>query len=182
LRAALSAFGIRPAGWVCADFGANIGGFTDCLLQDGAERVYAVDTGYGELAWRLRQDDRVVVMERTNALHTDCPAPGGVDLVTIDVAFTPQRLIIPAAASWLGEGGRIVSLIKPHYEAAKLPGRRPKPRRRPLPDAEAQAIARGVLDELAERGFPARSLIDSPLRGKGGGLELLALFAPGGRP
>ena len=117
LDAALSAFWIDPAGLLCADLGCNVGGFTDCLLRRGARGVYAVDTGYGALAWTLRQDDRVTVMERTNALHLDPPAQ--VDLVTVDVAWTPQRLIVPAAKAWLAPGGQIISLIKPHYELAK---------------------------------------------------------------
>lgn len=116
LEHALATFGLDVTGMVCADFGCHAGGFTDCLLQHGAARVYAVDTGYGTLAWSLRNDPRVTVMERTNALHAE-PAPGGVDLVTIDLGWTRQRHAIPAALRWLRPGGRIVTLIKPHYEA-----------------------------------------------------------------
>ena len=115
LEHALEAFGVSVAGLRCADFGCNVGGFTDCLLQRGAARVTAVDTGYGALAWRLRQDPRVEVRERTNALHADPPA-GGVDLVVVDLAWTPQRLAVPAAMRWLAPGGRVVTLVKPHYE------------------------------------------------------------------
>ena len=180
LRAALGAFGLEVAGLSCADFGANVGGFTDCLLQAGAERVFAIDTGYGELAWRLRKDPRVVVMERTNALHADCPQAGGVDLVTIDVAFTPQRLIVPAARRWLKSGGgRIVSLVKPHYELAKLPG--PARRRdagKTIEGEEGKAILGRVCGELAQLGFTAAASITSPLRGKGGNVEFLVLLEP----
>src|ERR1043165_1348256 len=114
---ALERFGVRPAGMSSEDLGCNVGGFTDCLLQAGAARVYAVDTGYGALAWKLRTDPRVIVLERTNALHA---APHEtVDLVVVDLGWTPQQHAIPAALSWLKPEGRIVSLIKPHYEVRK---------------------------------------------------------------
>ena len=100
LRHALDVFALDPRSLRCADFGCNIGGFTDCLLQRGASRVFAVDTGYGALAYTLRTDPRVLVMERTNALHAD-PPPGRVDLVVIDMGWTPQRHCVPAALRWL---------------------------------------------------------------------------------
>src|SRR3954447_14110751 len=112
---ALSRFGIGVSGLVCADLGCNAGGFTDCLLQWGAAKVYAIDTGYGMLDWKLRRDPRVVVMERTNAMHAELPEP--VALAVIDVAWTKQRHILPAARRMLAPGGAIVTLIKPHYEA-----------------------------------------------------------------
>lgn len=115
LAHAFDAFPFNPAGLVCADFGCNVGGFTDCMLQRGAARVVALDTGYGTLAWKLRSDPRVETRERTNALHAE-PPPGGVDLVTIDLAWTPQRLAVPAALRWLRPGGHIITLVKPHYE------------------------------------------------------------------
>src|SRR3954463_1830567 len=119
LHHALTNFNISPRDLVCADFGSNTGGFTDCLLQLGAKKVYAIDTGYGVLDYKLRKDPRVVVMERTNAMHATLPE--AVDLVTIDVAWTKQRNILPAARRVLKAGGRVVTLIKPHYEAdAKL--------------------------------------------------------------
>ena len=160
LDAALEAFGLDVTGWTCADFGCNVGGFTDCLLQRGAERVYAIDTGYGALAWTLRTSDRVVVMERTNALRA--APPELVDLVTIDVAWTPQSLIVPAAGIWLKPGGRIVSLLKPHYEREKLRGRKP---RAPLSDAEAQDVFREVCGQLASATWAVRAAMPSPLRG-----------------
>src|SRR5687767_8878918 len=106
LAAALDAFGIDPPGYVCADLGSNVGGFVDCLLQRGAKKVYAVDTGYGVLAYKLRIDPRVVVMERTNAMHVELPEV--VDLITIDVAWTPQHRILPNAIRLSGLCGRIV--------------------------------------------------------------------------
>ena len=139
LDAALEGFGLDVRGLACADFGCNVGGFTDCLLQHGAAKVYAIDTGYGKLAWSLRQDGRVVVLERTNALH--CPPPETVDLVAIDLGWTPQVLSVPAAKRWLRPGGRIVSLLKPHYELAKLRGRKPH---RALSDDEAREAFEAV--------------------------------------
>ncbi|MCI0631222.1 MAG: hypothetical protein L0Y44_11285 [Phycisphaerales bacterium] len=118
---ALREFRLDVTGLVCADFGCNIGGFTDCLLQRGAVNVYAIDTGYGTLAYTLRTDPRAIVLERTNALHAEPPlavpgTPYGVDLVVIDLAWTPQRFAIPAALKWLKSDGRIITLVKPHYE------------------------------------------------------------------
>ena len=173
LDAALAAFQIDVAGRICADFGCNVGGFTDCLLARGAAKVYAVDTGYGALAWRLRTDPRVVVLERTNALHTAAPEP--VDLVAIDVAWTPQRLIVPAAMKWLAPGGRIVSLLKPHYELAKL--QRGKPHG-PLTDAQVTDICCTVCDQLAASDCTVRAMMRSVLKGKGGNPEFLLLFTP----
>lgn len=168
LAAALDAFALDPAGWLCADFGANVGGFTDCLLQRAAAKVYAIDTGYGALAWKLRRDGRVVVMERTNVLH--CPVPEPVDLVAVDVGWTPQHTVIPAALAWLKPGGRIVSLLKPHYELAKSAGAKPAA---VLPDEQADEICRTVCDRLAGLGAAVRGAIRSPLRGKGGNVEFL---------
>lgn len=170
LAAALDAFALNPAGLTCADFGANVGGFTDCLLQRGAARIYALDTGYGDLAWKLRKDPRVVVMERTNALYADCPEP--VDLVVADMAWTPQAKLLPAAARWLKPGGQIVSLLKPHYEAEKLTGRKPH---KPLSDEESLAVCGQVRALLEQSGFRVAGLIPSPLRGKGGNAEYLLL-------
>jgi len=175
LAAALDAFALDVSGAVCADFGCNVGGFTDCLLQRGARRVYAVDTGYGALAWTLRRCERVVVMERTNALH--CPVPEPVDLVAVDVGWTPQARIVPAARRWLkraadGEG-RIVSLLKPHYEIARH-GVRPH---RPLEERESRDTCLAVCRELAGAGAEVLAAAESPLRGKGGNVEYLLWIA-----
>src|SRR5688500_4519805 len=112
---ALTTFNIDLTGFTCADLGSNVGGFVDCLLRRGAAKVYAIDTGYGALDWKLRKDPRVVVMERTNAMHAQLPE--AVDLVAIDVAWTKQRHILPAARRMVADVGRVVTLIKPHYEA-----------------------------------------------------------------
>lgn len=168
---ALSAFGIDVRGLVCADFGANAGGFTDCLLQRGAAKVYAIDTGYGALDWRLRKDARVVVMERVNAMHAELPEP--VDLVTIDVAWTKQRNILPAAAPILKPDGSVVTLIKPHYEAdAKL-----------LVAGVLRADAvEGVVDavkaQITALGFQILGSTPSPILGAKGNAEVLAWLRP----
>ena len=177
LAAALDAFGIDVRGLSCADFGASVGGFTGCLLQRGAARVYALDTGRGQLAWTLRKDPRVVVRERTNVLH--CPAPQGVDLVVIDLGWTPQRLSVPAALRWLRPGGRVVSLVKPHYELAQVLGRRPE---RNLSPAEAREVLRKVRSQLAPQGAAVLAEMTSPLAGKGGNQEFFLLIAPCAAP
>ncbi len=173
LDAALDAFALDVRGRTCADFGCNVGGFTDCLLKRGAARVFAVDTGYGELAWRLRQDPRVVVMERTNALH--CPPPWPAELVTVDVAWTPQERVVPAALGWLAPGGSVVSLLKPHYELTKLHRRKPPAA---LPDDQAAGVCRTVCERLGELGCRVLAVMRSGLRGKGGNLEYLLLIRP----
>ncbi len=169
LAAALDAFHIDPAGWVCADLGCNVGGFTDCLLQRGAARVYAVDTGYGELAWRLRKDARVVVMERTNALHVTLPEP--VSLACIDVGWTRQQLILPAALRLLGPGGSIVTLIKPHYEADRR-----LLRGGVLSAEHFQDTVNQVMLRLADAGIRPETLFESPIRGHGGNREVMAVI------
>ncbi len=165
LAFALNHFEVDCADRVCADLGCNVGGFTDCLLQGGALRIYAVDTGYGELAWTLRKDERVVVMERTNALHVSLPEP--VSLVTIDVAWTRQHLILPRAVALLQGSGVILSLIKPHYESppARLRGG-------VLPDEWLAATLADVHERLAAAGLRFDEIVDSPLRGGGGNREL----------
>ena len=115
LQHALDAFPVQVKDAICADFGCNIGGFTDVLLRAGARQVISIDTGYGTLAWRLRNDARVVVRERTNALYADV-TEGGVDMVVMDLAWTQQKLSVPVALKWLRGGGKIISLVKPHYE------------------------------------------------------------------
>lgn len=114
---ALTELGVDPAGKVCCDLGSNLGGFVDCLLQRGATKVYSVDTSYGFLAWTLRNDPRVVVMERTNALFVELPEP--VDLITSDVGWTKQEKVLPHALTLIKPDGLIVSLLKPQYEADK---------------------------------------------------------------
>jgi 23S rRNA (cytidine1920-2'-O)/16S rRNA (cytidine1409-2'-O)-methyltransferase len=168
LAFALDHFGVDCAGWVCADLGSHTGGFVDCLLQRGAARVYAIDTGYGVLAWKLRKDNRVVVMERTNALHATLPEP--VSLVTIDVAWTRQHLILPAAIRMLGETGTILSLIKPHYEAQ--PDRL---HHGVLPDDRFDETMQDITRRLDGVGLRFEAVAECPLRGHGGNRECWGL-------
>jgi len=187
LEAALHAFNLDVAGLTCADLGCSTGGFVSCLLHHGAERVYAVDTAYGELAWSLRSDPRVVVCERTNALHA-APSPqlgvAGVDLVSIDLGWTRQDKALAAALRWLGPAGRIITLVKPHYERPRdtAPRRRGEPKQPPLTDDQAREIADQVLAAVqadAELGLEVLGRVDSPIHGgKGGNLEVLALLRP----
>ena len=180
LRHALDHFALDVTGFVCADLGCSTGGFTDCLLQAGAARVVAVDTGYGVLAWKLRQNPRVEVHERANALHLEPTA--AADLVVIDLGWTPQRLCIPAALRWLKPGGRIITLIKPHYEAAKLPGASARPAPPVLPENEAESVRDRVLAEMPALGVDVLGVTKSPITGskgaKKGNVEYLALLRP----
>lgn len=187
--------GVDPRGLRCADFGCNIGGFTDCLLQRGAASVISIDTGYGTLAWSLRNDPRVIVRERTNALHAE-PPPEGVDLVVIDLAWTPQRLAIPAALRWITQaakphdaglastGGRIIALVKPHYELR--PDEKALLVNGFLPHHEARRVAERVAAEMPSLGARVLASTESPITGsksaKGrrgeGNLEFLFLLLP----
>ena len=178
LRAALDHFDIQPHNLHCADLGCSTGGFTDCLLQAGAASVHAVDTAYGQLAWKLRNDPRVVVMERTNALHASPPRP--VSLVAADMSWTPQRLLVPAALRWLAPGGRLITLIKPHYEIPK----RDLPRGGVLDEPAALSTLHAVLDAMPTLGARVLGVVPSPVlggadgKGKGhGNREYLALLA-----
>jgi 23S rRNA (cytidine1920-2'-O)/16S rRNA (cytidine1409-2'-O)-methyltransferase len=171
---ALTEFGINPAGKSCADLGCSTGGFVDCLLQRGAEKVFAVDTGYGVLDWKLRNDSRVVVMERTNAMHVELPQP--VDLVTIDVAWTRQRNILPSARRLLVPDGCVVTLVKPHYEA--MPEQL---RKGVLPEDLVDAVVARVKTDVSACGFRWLSDVRSPIKGSGGNVEVLAMLAPDAR-
>jgi 23S rRNA (cytidine1920-2'-O)/16S rRNA (cytidine1409-2'-O)-methyltransferase len=184
LRHALQEFGVSVAGWRCADFGASVGGFTDCLLQAGAAHVTAVDTAYGQLAWTLRNDPRVTVVERTNAIHAVIPEENErVDLVVIDMGWTRQRLCVPAALKWLRRPGseKIITLVKPHYEVEVEVGAR-LTRGGVLDEAEAQRVVERVLGEMAGLGARVMGSVKSPIMGsKGkarGNAEWLALLAP----
>ena len=171
LAHALTTFGVSPAGWVCADLGASTGGFTDCLLRAGAARVYAVERGYGVLAYSVRADPRVVVMERTDALHVTLPEP--VRLVTIDAGWTRQQLILPVARRLLVPDGRIISLVKPHYEAPPewLVGG-------VLPDDRTEEVLAPVRAGLALLGLRLMAECESPIRGHGGNREVLWYLQP----
>lgn len=176
LAGALEAFSIDVAGRVCADVGACTGGFTDVLLQEGARRVYAIDVGYGQLAWKLRQDERVEVLERTNARHLES-LPEAVAFVAIDVSFISLRLILPAVQAWLSEGAEIVALVKPQFEA----GRDQVGKGGIVRDT---AVHRQVLEEVIawtkSQALNPAGLIRSPIEGGEGNVEFLLWLRPGG--
>ena len=175
LEAALDAFGIDPRGLVGLDVGASTGGFTDVLLQRGAARVYAVDVGRGQLAERLRQDPRVISMERTNARALSPQLLGGtVDLAVVDVSFISLRLVLGPIVSCLGDrGGPIVALVKPQFEA----GRGQTDHGVVRDPAVHRAVLEGVAQEAAARGIELRGLIASPLLGPAGNREFLVHLA-----
>ncbi len=178
LEHALDTFDFDVTGMRCADLGCNVGGFTDCLLQRGAASVFAVDTGYGTLAWKLRSDERVTTLERSNALHLEPPEL--VDLVVIDLGWTPQILALPAGMKWTN-CGHIISLIKPHYELTTEEKNVEKVGEGLSDDAVSRVIARTkVLCEDLSLELLGETL--SPIRGKksskkgGGNSEYLMLF------
>jgi len=177
LEKALASFGIDPSGKVCIDCGASTGGFTDCLLQHGARSVYAVDVGYGQLDWRLRQDERVIVLERTNVRHLtpDALLVGGAvrsvpELAVIDLSFISLRLVLPAVYGVLTEDGEAVCLIKPQFEAGKEQVGKKGVVRDP-------AVHREVLEQFLQdaeaAGFGVEALDFSPIKGPEGNREYL---------
>ncbi len=172
LQAALDAFALDVHGWVAADVGASTGGFTDCLLQRGAAGVYAIDVGYGQLAWSLRQNERVVVMERVNARYLES-LPEPIDLAVVDASFISLTLLLPRIYQWLKPQGQVVALIKPQFEAGK--------------DQVGQGgvvrdkhIHRQVLEHILtwcrDHDLPPQGLIRSPITGPAGNVEFLALL------
>jgi 23S rRNA (cytidine1920-2'-O)/16S rRNA (cytidine1409-2'-O)-methyltransferase len=172
LAHALKAFNISVAGLVCADFGSSTGGFVDCLLRSGAQKVYAVETGYGVLDYKLRTDGRVVVMERTNAMHVELPEKA--DLITIDTSWTKLDKILPNVLKNLKPNGRIIALAKPHYEAEPKLLRKGK-----LLDEHLPAVLSALKNRLAESGVEILGETESPiLGGKGQNREHLFLLAP----
>ncbi len=181
LDAILARFAVDVSGRVAADVGASTGGFTDCLLQRGAAKVYAIDVGYGQLAWTLRQDERVVVMERVNARYLKA-LPQKVGLVVSDVSFISLRLIYAAAVRWLKSRGDVVSLIKPQFEAPPRDVGRGGVVRDPHVHRQ---VLTSVTATMAELGLGLRGLMPSPLIGPAGNVEFLGwwtLGSPGDEP
>jgi 23S rRNA (cytidine1920-2'-O)/16S rRNA (cytidine1409-2'-O)-methyltransferase len=170
LEAAIEGFGVEVAGKVCADVGASTGGFTDCLLQHGASKVYAIDVGKGQLDWKLRQDARVVVMEETNARYLEA-LPEAVDLVTVDASFISLKTLLPAMKGWLGEEGQLIALIKPQFEAGKQEVGKGKG---VIRDEQIhRRVLAEILDFVEGQGFGVRGLLRSPLLGPKGNVEFL---------
>lgn len=155
---ALSKFKVGVKNFICADFGCSTGGFTDCLLQSGATKVYVIDTGYGVLEWKLREDPRVVVMERQNAMHIELPEK--VDLVTIDTGWTKLSKIVPNAFLNMKDGGQIIALVKPHYEAEAKMLRKGK-----LLDEFIPEVLEDVRRKLVESGVDVLQETESPIVG-----------------
>jgi 23S rRNA (cytidine1920-2'-O)/16S rRNA (cytidine1409-2'-O)-methyltransferase len=169
LAGALDAFGLDPAGVVAADIGASTGGFTDCLLQRGAARVYAIDVGYGQLHDKLRRDSRVIVMERVNARYlTSESLPELVEWIVIDASFIGLGKLLPAARTILRDGGRVIALIKPQFEV----GRDAVGKGGVVRDAAArQAAIDSVLEEVKALGLSVEAQADAVISGPEGNLE-----------
>ncbi|MCG8565165.1 MAG: TlyA family RNA methyltransferase [Desulfobacterales bacterium] len=171
LEKALAVFPVTAEGQVCLDIGASTGGFTDCLLQNNAKKVFAVDVGYGQLAWSLRQDSRVVVIERTNIRHLEYETVGeAVDMVVADTSFISLRTVIPAAEKFMRDGTKILALIKPQFEA----GREHIGKGGVVKDPE---IRKKVVDEITaffrDRGYQVHDVVPSPILGPKGNEEFL---------
>ena len=176
LEAALDEFEVDPAGLACLDAGASTGGFTDLLLERGAQIVYAVDVGRGQLLDRLRRDPRVVSMERTNLRELQT-LPEPIDLATLDLSFISLRLVLPAVRRLLTGEGQVIALVKPQFEA----GREAVPRGGVVrdPAVHGQVLLQFGAD-AAGAGFSPMALIRSPISGSDGNVEFLALLAPAG--
>lgn len=175
LEKAMALWPIRLEGAVCMDIGASTGGFTDCMLQNGASKVYAVDVGYGQLAWKLRSDPRVVCLERTNARYlTHEQVPEEPDFSSVDVSFISLKLILPAIAGVLREGGHVACLIKPQFEAGKEKVGKKGVVRDPAVHRE---VLEHFLQHAKESGFTVIDLTYSPIRGPEGNIEYLGFLA-----
>lgn len=174
LAAALRHFGLEPSGWICLDVGASTGGFTHCLLERGAHRVYAVDVGTGQLDWTLRRDERVVVMEGINARYLRAGAiPELCDLITVDLSFISLVKVVPALLPFLAPGGRLLTLIKPQFEVGKgQVGKGGVVRDETL----RQRVIRERCEELAILGLECLGIVDSVVSGVKGNQETFALF------
>lgn len=186
LEAALDYFHVDPAGLICADVGSSTGGFTDCLLQRGAARVYALDAGNNQLHWKLRNDPRVVVMEKVNVRYLDA-LPELIDLAVIDVSFISLELVLPSVFRWMrhlpspnrrgaggeGENAAVICLIKPQFEAGKDKVGKGGIVRDP---AVHQEVIERIAAFCANQGWPAQGVIESPILGADGNKEFLALL------
>ena len=171
LEKALCDFGVKPEGYVCSDSGASTGGFTDCLLQQGAKKVFAIDVGYGQLDWKIRSDPRVVVMERTNIRYVTPEQLGEpLDLSVIDVSFISLKIVLPAIKELLKEDGQVLCLIKPQFEAGKEKVGKKGVVRDKATHKEGLDSFVALADEL---GFTILGLTFSPVKGPEGNIEFL---------
>ena len=171
LEKALRDFGVKPEGYVCSDSGASTGGFTDCMLQNGAKKVYSVDVGYGQFAWKLRQDPRVVCMEKTNIRYvTPEDIDDVLDFASVDVSFISLTKVLPAAYALLKDGGQMVCLIKPQFEA----GREKVGKKGVVRDkAVHEEVIKRIITFALENGFSVHHLEYSPIKGPEGNIEYL---------
>ena len=177
LEAGLNSFGINNLSEkICVDVGASTGGFTDCLLQNGAKKVYSIDVGFGILHWKLRNDPRVIVMERTNARNvTDFPDT--IDLVTIDASFISLKVLLPVVKTWLKNNSEVIMLIKPQFEAGRKDAAKGAG---VIRDTEIhRKILIDTIDFAIQCGFWFNGLILSPLKGPKGNIEFLAYLSSG---
>lgn len=175
LEKAIKLWPIRLEGTVCADIGSSTGGFTDCMLQQGAQKVYAVDSGYNQLDWRLRNDPRVVCMERTNARYlTQEQIPQPLDFFSVDVSFISLRLILPPMRSLIKPDGEAVCLIKPQFEA----GREKVGKKGVVRDAAVHAeVLEHFLEHARSAGFTVKDITFSPIKGPEGNIEYLGYLS-----
>ena len=175
LAKAMDVFGLTMTGKTAADIGASTGGFTDCMLQNGALRVYAIDVGYGQLAWKLRTDERVVNMERTNIRNVTLDMlEGPIDFASIDVAFISLTKVLPVAYELLKENGEVAALIKPQFEA----GRENVGKKGVVRDPEVhREVINKVVSFSRELGFAIKGLTFSPVKGPEGNIEYLVWLA-----
>ena len=180
LEKAMQLFPITLEGKTCMDVGASTGGFTDCMLQNGAEKVYSVDVGYGQLAWQLRQDSRVVNLERTNARYlTREQVPEEIDFFSVDVSFISLKIILPAVRPLLKDGGQAVCLIKPQFEA----GREKVGKKGVVRDkAVHEEVVETICGFAHQNGYSVLGLTFSPVKGPEGNIEYLVYLEKSGAP
>lgn len=171
LDKSIKSFSLNLNGVVCADIGASTGGFTDCMLQNGAKKVYSIDVGYGQLAWQLRNDPRVVNMERTNIRYIDLSLiSDDVSFISIDVSFISLKLVLPVAYDMLSIGGHIVALVKPQFEA----GREEVGKKGVVRDINIhRKVIKNTIDIASQIGFSVLDLDYSPIKGPEGNIEFL---------
>ena len=175
LEKAMKSFPLTLEGKICADIGASTGGFTDCMLQNGASKVYAVDVGYGQLAWSLRSDPRVICLERTNARYLSTEQiPEPLDFASIDVSFISLKLILPALRALMKEDGQVAALIKPQFEAGKEKVGKKGVVRDPAVHLE---VLEQFLVHAAESRFTVKGIDFSPIRGPEGNIEYLGYLS-----
>ena len=176
LAAALQHFSVDVTAAICMDIGASTGGFTDCLLQHGADRVYAVDVGYGQLAWKIRRNPCVIVMERTNARYLKADAlPEHVDLITIDVSFISLKMIVPAVIQFMKPNASIMALIKPQFEVGKGQVGKGGVVRDPQ---QHQQVIQNLANYFRSRQLEPESVYPSPVAGPKGNREFFMLLRP----